>query len=275
MIRSSRLGQMALGLLVLLAGSRSLPAADIYVTLYSGISQRFGVIPTSTGIYQELNSNMAGDYYPASGLAWNPSSNMFNFTYQTNTNLNTISQTGTLGSAISSTLPGTSVIPIYDSSSSKMLAFGFNSYGTLNTTTGGYTNIGVTGRGAAGNLAYVGGTLYGTFGLTGSGPSSFGSFNTTTGVFTGIGSEGSATTSLALASDGTTLYGLSNSTIYTIDTATGNTTALIGITNVPATNGIDAAAMIASVPEPSTYALAAIATGVMAAIARRRKVRKG
>jgi len=29
-----------------------------------------------------------------------------------------------------------------------------------------------------------------------------------------------------------------------------------------------------SVPEPSTYALAAIATGVMAAVARRRKARK-
>ena len=30
-----------------------------------------------------------------------------------------------------------------------------------------------------------------------------------------------------------------------------------------------------TVPEPSTYALGAIATGVMAAIARRRKARKG
>ncbi len=29
-----------------------------------------------------------------------------------------------------------------------------------------------------------------------------------------------------------------------------------------------------AVPEPSTYALAAIATGVMAAVARRRKARK-
>jgi hypothetical protein len=33
-------------------------------------------------------------------------------------------------------------------------------------------------------------------------------------------------------------------------------------------------AVFVSVPEPSTYALAAIATGVMAAVARRRKARK-
>jgi hypothetical protein len=274
MIRSSRLGQLALGFLALLAGSVSLPAADIYVTIYSGSSQRFGVIPITTGAYQDLNSNVAGNFIPAKGLAWNPISSLFNFTYATSSNLNTISQTGTLGNSISTTLPDNGATTIYDSSSSKMLAFSFNAYGTLNTATGAYTNIGVTGRGSAKNLAFVGGTLYGTFSPNNPGSSSFGSFNTTTGVFTAIGSAGSSPTSLALASDGVTLYGLSKTTIFTIDPSTGDTTSLISITNVPPTNGIDSAGMIASVPEPSTYALGAIATGVMAAVARRRKARK-
>ena len=42
----------------------------------------------------------------------------------------------------------------------------------------------------------------------------------------------------------------------------------------PTINGADMVAVFVSVPEPSTYALAAIATGVMAAVARRRKARK-
>ncbi len=60
--------------------------------------------------------------------------------------------------------------------------------------------------------------------------------------------------------------------LYTINTATGALTA------GPTISGTDLGtyfhgAGIVPVPEPSTYALAAIATGVMAYLARRRKAR--
>ena len=60
-------------------------------------------------------------------------------------------------------------------------------------------------------------------------------------------------------------------TIGTLGLTTGNYTWTWG----SGANAGSAVMTISAVPEPSTYALGAIATGVMAAIARRRKSRKG
>jgi streptogramin lyase len=73
-----------------------------------------------------------------------------------------------------------------------------------------------------------------------------------------------------LAVEGDNLYVSMQNTVgkYSLTTAL----PVNGWTN-PTINGADMIAVFVSVPEPSTYAMAAIATGVMAAIARRRKVR--
>jgi hypothetical protein len=67
---------------------------------------------------------------------------------------------------------------------------------------------------------------------------------------------------------------LSAGSLYTLNPTTGAYTTLTAVTGL-GTITIEAMSYApATVPEPSTYALAAIATGVMAAIARRRKARR-
>ena len=100
----------------------------------------------------------------------------------------------------------------------------------------------------------------------------YGSFNLSTGAFTAItGSSDNTYGSMVLAYDGTTLFGLIKSTLYTLDPSTGSYTTLRSVTVPPYYNWTAMSTIPVAVPEPSTYALAAIATGVMAAIARRRK----
>ena len=75
---------------------------------------------------------------------------------------------------------------------------------------------------------------------------------------------------MRLAYDGTTLFGMKDFTLYSLNSATGTYTTLTSVTGLP--SSVNAMSVVpVPVPEPSTYALAAIATGVMAAIARRRK----
>ena len=84
---------------------------------------------------------------------------------------------------------------------------------------------------------------------------------------------------IVLANDGTTMYGIfgdgntGNQKLYTINTTTGALTAGPTISGTGIGTRFHGAGIV-PVPEPSTYALGAIATGVMATIARRRKARK-
>jgi hypothetical protein len=80
---------------------------------------------------------------------------------------------------------------------------------------------------------------------------------------------------MRLAYDGTTLFGLNSGTLYTLNPTTGAYTGLGTVTGFPSGQlQFFAMSVPVAVPEPSTYALAAIATGVMAAIARRSKARR-
>ena len=89
------------------------------------------------------------------------------------------------------------------------------------------------------------------------------SFNLTGGTGTSTGNTFTANTTLnyngsySLVGSQTVSYSMVNFGSSTFDDVTFN------------------ALTFSTVPEPSTYALGAIATGVMAAVARRRKVRKG
>jgi hypothetical protein len=202
MIRASRLGQMALGLLVVFAGSACLQAADLNFTV-----QQVGadVVTSFTGFVNTTASTTNGN---ASGT----------------------------GLFRGSFFQGGSVII----------------FGPQNS----YTNYtGLNGSGALG-----------------SGSQTFADINT--GTLSGIISNGSSSYLLLPNS-----Y-VSGSSITGTSTYTGKTLSDLGMTvgtyNWSWGSGANAGTAqltISAVPEPSTYALAAIATGVMAAVARRRKAR--
>ena len=274
MIRSSRLGRWALGLLVLLAGSASLPAVDLYVTAFDFNTQKnvFGKIDSGTGVYSQLNSDIGGtgaDY--TTGLAWNPNISDFNMLRDDGT-FSTITKTGTMGPVAPLLTYG---VLAYNPATSSMYSVNGSALNTVNPATGAQSNIGSPGVDAVFGSAFVNGTMYGTTAtrdfVSGLMDFRYGSFNLSTGAFTAItGSNDYNYNYMRLAYDGTTLFGMKDFTLYSLNSATGTYTTLTSVTGLP--SSVNAMSVVpVPVPEPSTYALAAIATGVMAAIARRRK----
>lgn len=277
MIRSSLLARWAIGLMVLLAGSASLPAVDLYVTGWENSAQKnvFGKINSATGVYSQLNSNIGGGFDFTSGLAWNPNISQFN-TLREDGTFSTITTSGTVGSVIASGL-STYASLAYNPATSTMYSVNGSALNSVNPATGAQSNIGSPGVSNVYGSAFVNGTMYGTTRIS-AGPVSsdyyYGSFNLGTGAFTAIVANNSAYNLMRLAYDGTTLFGLSAGSLYTLNPTTGAYTTLTAVTGL-GTITIEAMSYApATVPEPSTYALAAIATGVMAAIARRRKARR-
>ncbi len=203
MIRSTRLGQLALGLLVAFAGSAKLQAADLNFLI-----QQVGadVVTSFTGVVNKSALTSLGGAN-GSGKFWG---NFF---------------------------AGGSVLQVGPLSN-------FTSYSGLNGS-----------------------------GVLGSGSQTVAGINTGDNV--GINSNGS-NTKLFLP-----VNYVSGSSISGTSTYSGKTLSELGMTvgtyNWSWGSGANAGTAqlnISAVPEPSTYALAAIATGVMAAIARRRKAAK-
>ncbi len=275
MIRSTRLARWALGLMVLLAGSASLPAVDLYVTGYNFNTQKnvFGKIDSTTRVYSQLNSDIGGNNANGTyGLAWNPNNSQFNMLRDDGT-FSTITTTGTMGFVASGLTPGNLS---YNPASSTMYSVNGSALKTVNPATGAQSNIGSPGVVNVSGSAFVNGTMYGTAAnFTPQLSNRYGRFNLSTGAFTAITPSNDTTySSLRLAYDDTTLFGLNSSgTLYTLNPTTGAYTGLGTVTGVGQFQ-LSAMSVAIAVPEPSTYALAAIATGVMAAIARRRKARK-
>ena len=281
MIRSSLLGRWALGLLVLLAGSASVPAVDLYVLSNNnpqgGASVTdFGRVDSATGAYTSIAS-LTGNIW---NLAWNPNAGNFFATEGANSaTLRTLTSTGTLSSSLGTI--GKSVYGMaYRTTNSTLYGYDYNAdaTGTINSSNGAWTILNSspgTSMSApiGGRYSIMNDVMY-FAGNGGGGP---------------IGTMGYTNTSnyqvialdmtyanIVLANDGTTMYGIfgggtaGNQKLYTINTATGALTAGPTISGTGLGTYFHGAG-IATVPEPSTYALAAIATGVMAAIARRRK----
>ncbi len=279
MIRSSLLARWALGLMVLLAGSASLPAVDLYVTGWDNNAQKnvFGKIESATLVYSQLNSDIGGGFSSTVGLAWNPGISKFNMLRDYGT-FSTITTTGTVGSVIATGLLSNGTLA-YNSASSTMYSVNGSALNTVNPATGAESNIGSPGVDSVFGSAFVNGTIYGTTMTVDRNTFQFdiryGSFNLGTGAFTAITPSNDSTyDSMRLAYDGTTLFGLKGGgSLYTLNPTTGAYTGLGTVTGL-ANGGFNAMSVPVTVPEPSTYALAAIATGVMAAIARRRKARR-
>ena len=286
MIRASRLGQMALGLLVLVAGSASVPAADIYVlsngsSAGSASATDFGRVDSATGAYTSIAS-LTGDIW---NLAWNPNAgNFFATEGSISTSvLRTLTSTGTLSSSL-----GTIGKTIYGmalrTTNSTLYGYdyGANRTGTINSANGAWTLLNFfpgtsTSGTVGGRYSIMNDVMYfaGNFSTDGIGTMGY----TNSSTYQEI-TENPLYANMALANDGTTMYGIfgngtaGNQKLYTINTATGALTAGPTISGTNLGTYFHGAGIV-PVPEPSTYALAAIATGVMAAIARRRKARKG
>jgi hypothetical protein len=280
MIRSTRLARWALGLMVLLAGSASLPAVDLYVTGLDFNTQKnvFGKIDSASLVYSQLNSDIGGNAATyTSGLAWNPNISQFNMLRDDGT-FSTITTTGTMGSVASGLTWGSLS---YNPASSTMYSVNGSTLNTVNPATGAQSNIGSPGLFDVYGSAFVNGTMYGTTATLDRSTFQFdiryGSFNLGTGAFTAITLSNDSTYDfLRLAYDGSTLFGLNTvGSLYTLNPTTGAYTGLGTVTGFPSGQlQFFAMSVPVAVPEPSTYALAAIATGVMAAIARRSKARR-
>ena len=264
------------------AGSR-LQAAEIYVLTgnQSGGGNQavgFGKIDSTTGSFTEINPNV-GSGNQVSNLAWNVAASNFFVTENvgTNQNLRTLDTAGVLSASIGTigrslygmAYDGTNKLYGYDYSTDKL--------GSINPSTGAWTEIGFTNTSSSspigGRLAYVNGSVYGAI-YDSSGE--FGSFSTLNGAFNQIASN-NAFQSMALAWDGTTMYGVfGNGTpgdqkLYTISD-TGSVTQIATVSGVGLGTRFYGAA-IAPVPEPSTYcmALAGLACGGYSMFRRRKR----
>ena len=258
MIRNAAL---ALAFLAVFAAAAS--AGTIYTTSYNGyFSGSFGKLDTATGVWTSIKSDPLSGDAPHS-LAYDGSGGFYTAgTYYTFHSVTTSGVTSQIGSSVSN----------YGMSSGngKMYAYDYGSdaLGTINTATGAFTMIGNSllnsGAPIGGRLAFQNGTLYGAVKTSGIGK--FGTFNTSTGVFTATATD-TIYASTLLASDGTTLYGLNGSNLYTLDPATGGVLTTTGLTGVPAETWSGAA--FGPVPEPATMSL--LALGGLALLKRRRK----
>ena len=273
-------------------------AVDIYVLsnndIYDSSSNTsFGKIDSTTGAFSQVG--LVSILPNTENLAWNPNASNFFVTEgkSTATTLRTLTTDGTLSSQIGSPIGKTIYGMAYRTSDSTLYGYdyGTDETGTISPTGGGFTllnlfpgvssNIPIGGR-----YSIMNDTMYFAFNDNANG-AGFGTIGYSASSTLQTITSNALYQDMVLANDGTTMYGIAgNSTsgqqrLYTIDVATGTLTSgpLITGTAFDRDSGLGLGtyfhgAGIVPVPEPSTYALAAIATGVMAAIARRRKARK-
>jgi hypothetical protein len=286
MIRSSLLARWALGLMVLLAGSASVPAVDIFVLSnntnpFNSASTDFGRIDSATGNYSSIAS-LSGDVW---NLSWNQAAGNFYVTQGSGSGatLRTLSTTGTISASLGTI--GKSIFGMaYRTADSTIYGFDYvnDDTGTISTSNGAWTVLNASpGIGSnapiGGRYSIMNDTIYMANALFGNG--TFGTMGyTSSSTYQSIVNN-ILYSNMALANDGTTMYGIfgdgtaGNQKLYTINVATGALTAGPSITGTGLGTYFHGAGIV-PVPEPSTYALAAIATGVMAAIARRSKARR-
>ena len=301
MLRSLRLATLVLGVIAAVSGTSAARAVDIYVLTgadigeFTNISTDFGKIDTTTGQYSLIKSGVAGSNI-VEGLAWNPNSGNF-FTTENksaSTTLRTIELNGNLSSQIGANVGRSILGMVYRPSDNLLYAYSneasTQNTGTISPTSGGYSvlnsNTGWRFWGPeGGRYAMLNDTIYMAAATDSS--AVFGTIGwTATSTFQQIRNHRNSFNLAALATDGTTLYAVDTGSgtngkpaVWSIDPATGNRLLVTGIYNLPNGNntffyGATFVGSTNAVPEPSTFALGAIATGAMAAVARRRKAKK-
>ena len=240
---------------------------DLTTRVYTQISASIG----TGGAYENLTSNGAGGFF----TTFRPDATI---DYQLN-NLTTSGSVSTVGSTQSSLL----IRGLARDSGGVVYAIKNNSgtaVGTINTGTGAFTSIGspaiTFGGSPGGALAFAGSTLFLT-GRNNNVPTShLYSVSTTNGAVTAINATSNATyTSMLAFSDGSQLYGINGTTLYTINTGDGSLGTGQAITNLGSLTGFTGAFYIAPVPEPGLVLGVAAAGLGLVRVVRRRKAAVG
>ncbi|MBI1325199.1 PEP-CTERM sorting domain-containing protein [bacterium] len=281
----------ALAVLFSLAAGSRLQAADIYVITNNSFGTgggltNFGKIDSSTGAYTNISGYSNSDLY---GLAWHDVNQLFYLTDVTggtfSAPLKTLTTSGTLSSSLGN-VTGTLALA-YRAADNKLYAYSASSAQTftIDASNAAKTTLnnaaGATyGSPGGGRYSIMNDVMYMTWsGFPATPSGNFGTMGyTASSTFSSISTD-SLYARMNLANDGTTMYGIyGNGTagqqrLYTIDVSTGALTAGPFITGTGLGTYFHGAAIV-PVPEPSTYALAAIASGVMAFVAHRRKARR-
>ena len=271
MIRSTSLGQMALGLMVLLAFAAPLSAVDmLYVSLNDNTILSYD---TTSGVGSTIaasgatfaSSNLSG----VKGLVFDSSSNLY-AANNGGTYVNTISKFNSSGAYLSNII-GNLTSPAglaFDISGNLYAANANNSTISKFNSSDGYL-ISISGNlNVPYSLAFdSSGNLY----AANTNDNTISKFNSSGGYLSSISGNLNVPVGLAFDTSGN-LYA-ANSNDKTISKFNSSGTFLTSWSTGSAKPQFLAFKPV-SVPEPSTYAMAAIATGVMAAVARRRKAAK-
>jgi len=200
-------------------------------------------------------------------IAFDPSGNLFGISFSKLYSINQVSGTPTLIGDL-----GTSLNSLVFSSTGTLYGANSGLY-SINTLTGSASNIGNGGisYSSSGDLAFVEGNLY----LSSTSPvsDSLIKIDTATGVGTNIGSMGVRNVFGMATNDNVSLYGVSGTNIYTIDTLTGHGDFLINYSG----HGLGAAngtaffrESISTVPEPEAYVMLLAGLGLLGFVSARR-----
>jgi len=209
-------------------------------------SGTLGTVDVDTG-----NVNVIGSMgVTMTDIAFDPSGNLYGVTFSALYSINKVTgsttQIGSLGGASVNSL-------VFDSAGNLYAAN--NSLYTINVATGAATVVGTGGSySSSGDLAFIGGELF----LSSVGDSLF-KLDTLTGIGTLVGAIGSSAVYGLATDNNIDLYGLTSTTVLSINTATGAGSALVNYGG----QGLNAAwgsaflseAGGGTIPEPATLAL--------------------
>ena len=226
----------------------------IYV---AGDNSQFGTFNLQTRVYSQITAST--DLTILSALAAD-NGQLYATSNANPSILYTLSDTGTL-SSMGSTATSISGLAFNVSGTLYARDYAGNALGTLNPSTGAYTDIGDTGYhaiNASGVLAFSNGVLY--VAISGS-SDILASLDLTTGAATNIGGD-SGYYNMALFAAQNVLYGIgADKNLYSINTTDATLTNLGAITgsNLPGSfNAAVAGPTTSDVPEPATLGLFAI-----------------
>ncbi len=265
----------AAALLVPLFAS-SAPAQTVAVI---GSGNQFGSFDLSTREYTQAAGSITGGVQQVTNLAYDGTS-LFITERGSGTRLRTLSVTGVASASLGTILVNEQSDEFIGLSfgNGTLYSTDFNNerLTTISRTDAATTQPGVlnytTETPLSGKLAFAGPTLYGTITANGGAGNGLYSFNLTTGAGTLLGNGGAASTytNMIAFSNGSDLYGINGTTLYSINTSNGNLSSLGAITGTNLPNAF-VGAVLAPVPEPTTvFGVAAAGLGLVRCLRRRR-----
>lgn len=236
-------------------------------------TSKFGTVDLTTGVYTQISANTGGGYAnltyrPSSGLLYTSTTAGTGGLYTVNSATGNTTLVGDMGfDAWAMAMSDTEEIFAYNWASDTL--------NWVDPSDASPTFVANASTYAMrppqyGSFEFVGSTLYTSANWQGAGI--FGTVDTSTGNVSQIAID-EAYKSLKLAYDGTTLYALDLSNIYTVDPTNGTLSNPVSITG---SNWFTAEIYGASfaIPEPGTLSMLALAVGIVG-ITRRRHQKPG